>query len=221
MRSGLIQNRTADRRQRRARVISLERGCVEDQPQQQRLHKAPGKLETAYCLDASAAGAPRAHTQPRSGGFTLIEMMVVIAIIATILMAAFPSMYSFVHKEGFRRTVSDVLESCRSARAEAIMHDTTATLVFHPHDGTCDASSEGSGHGVWAHSAKFEHCTIEMLDVNLREYKDAPVATVRFFPNGTSDEMTLVLHSDKGEYRTISLEITTGLVTVSTGLPKG
>lgn len=163
----------------------------------------------------------RVRTQPRSVAFTLIEMMVVIAIIATILMAAMPTLYGFVHKEGFRKTLSDVLESCRSARAEAIMQDKTATLVFHPRDLTCAASSEGGGHGVWAHSAKFENCTIEMLDVNLREYKDAPVATVRFFPNGTSDEMTLVLHSDKGEYRTISLEITTGLVTVSTGLPKG
>lgn len=166
------------------------------------------------------AGAHRSRTQPRAAGFTLIEMMVVIAIIATILMAAFPTLYSFVHKQGFRKTLSDVLDTCRSARAEAIMHDTTATLVFHPKELTCDASEEGGGHGVWAHSAKFENCTIEMLDVNLREFKDQPVATVRFFPNGTSDEMTLVLRSDKGEYRTIALEITTGLVTVSTGLPK-
>jgi hypothetical protein len=37
---------------------------------------------------------------------------------------------------------------------------------------------------------------------------------VRFFPNGTCDEMTLVLRSDKNEWRTISLEVTTGLASV-------
>ena len=147
--------------------------------------------------------------------FTLIEMMVVIAIIATILMAALPSLYGFVHKEGFRKTVSDIVDTCHSARAEAIMHDTTAQLVFHPREGTCEASVGGSGHGVWAHTAKFENCTIEMLDVNLREFKDEPVATVNFYPSGRCDEMTLVLRSDKGEWRKISIECTTGLPTVS------
>ena len=147
--------------------------------------------------------------------FTLIEMMIVIAIIATILTAALPSLYGFVHKEGFRKTVSDVVETCRSARAEAIMHDTISELVFHPRDGTCEASAGGSGHGVWAHTARFENCTIEMLDVNLREFKDQAAATVHFYPNGRCDEMTLVLRSDKGEWRKISIECTTGVPIVS------
>ena len=174
--------------------------------------KATEKCEAAWFLSPA--------TQPRSMGFTLIELMVVIAIMLTILTAAIPSLYGFVHKQGFRKTLSDVVETCRSARAEAIMHDTTAELVFHPREGTCEASAGGSGNGAWAHSARFENCTIEMLDVNLTEYKDAQVARVRFYPNGTSDELTLVLRSDKGDWRTIRLEITTGLPTVSTGAPK-
>jgi hypothetical protein len=55
-----------------------------------------------------------------------------------------------------------------------------------------------------------------MLDVNLNEYKDAEEAEVRFYPNGTCDEMTLILVSDKNEWRKISLEITTGLASVET-----
>ena len=51
--------------------------------------------------------------------FTLIEIMVVVAIIAVIAAAAIPSLYGFVHKEGFRRTLSDVLDACRSARSDA------------------------------------------------------------------------------------------------------
>ena len=57
---------------------------------------------------------------------------------------------------------------------------------------------------------------LDMVDVNFIEHKDDDEAHVRFFPNGTSDEMTLILHSDNNEYREISLEITTGLASVQT-----
>jgi hypothetical protein len=52
------------------------------------------------------------------------------------------------------------------------------------------------------------------LDINLSEYKDSEWARVRFYPNGTSDEMTVVLHSDRNEWRKITLELTTGLASV-------
>ena len=79
-------------------------------------------LRLSKCSDRATPADQSATQQSATlryirGAFTLIEMMVVIAIIATILMAAFPSIYSFVHKEGFRKTLSDVLDACRSARA--------------------------------------------------------------------------------------------------------
>jgi hypothetical protein len=54
-----------------------------------------------------------------------------------------------------------------------------------------------------------------MLDVNLIEYRDADMVRVRFYPNGTCDELTIVLHSDGNEYRELSLEVTTGLISVT------
>jgi hypothetical protein len=65
-------------------------------------------------------------------------------------------------------------------------------------------------------SATFDanHLTLEMLDVNLTEYKDAEQAQARFFPNGTCDELTIILSSDQNEWYKISLEITTALATV-------
>lgn len=54
---------------------------------------------------------------------------------------------------------------------------------------------------------------IEGLGINNFDYTDSEEARVRFFANGTSDEMTLVLSSN-GEYRKITLEVTTALATV-------
>ena len=56
---------------------------------------------------------------------------------------------------------------------------------------------------------------IEMLDVNLSEYKQADEARVRFFSNGTCDEMTLIVRVGT-EWRKISLELTTGLASLET-----
>ena len=157
------------------------------------------------------------HMRLRSvtGGFTLIEIMVVVAIIALIIGAGIPSLYGVFHKEGLRKTTSDILETCQTARAQAILSGAPTELIFHPKDGTCETSTSGvGGHGTWAHSAKLEDCIIEMLDVNLQECKDFDTAKVRFFPNGTCDEMTLVLRSKNNEWRKISLEITTALPTL-------
>src|SRR5204863_10022988 len=65
------------------------------------------------------------------------------------------------------------------------------------------------------HSAQLpEKVLIEMLDINLSEYRDYETARVRFYPNGTADEMHLVLIDEHGDRREIILEVTTGLATV-------
>jgi type II secretion system protein H len=148
------------------------------------------------------------------GAFTLIEIMVVVAIMGIILAAGVPSLYGFLHKAGLRKTTSDIVDTCQSARAMAILTGQQTEMVFHPREGTCEAAAAGGGYGTWAHSAKIENCTIEMLDVNLQECKEFDSVKVRFFPNGTCDEMTLVLRSNNNEWRKISLEITTALPTV-------
>jgi hypothetical protein len=64
-------------------------------------------------------------------------------------------------------------------------------------------------------SAKLpESVAFEMLDVNLMEFNAAEDAKVQFFPDGRCDEMTVILVSDKGERRAVTLEITTSLATM-------
>jgi prepilin-type N-terminal cleavage/methylation domain-containing protein len=156
--------------------------------------------------------------------FTLMEIMMVAAIIGLVMAMGIPSILLTLHQGPMRKAVNDTLEICSHARAQAILNDTTTTVVFHPQTREVALNSNASAttnevpqtapSSQPLNSAQFDiSIGIEMLDINLREYKDADEARVRFFPNGTSDEMTLVLHSGD-QWRKISTELTTGITSV-------
>jgi prepilin-type N-terminal cleavage/methylation domain-containing protein len=151
------------------------------------------------------------------GGFTLIEIMVVVALIALILAAGIPSLYGIFHKEGMRKTMSDLIETCQSARAQAILSGSPADLVIRPKEGMVSASGGASpgSYGTWAHSAKIEGGKIEALRINnsREDLSQVEQVRVRFFPNGMCDEMTMLLITDQNQLRGITLEITTGVAT--------
>jgi prepilin-type N-terminal cleavage/methylation domain-containing protein len=166
----------------------------------------------------------------KSHAFTLIEIMVVVAIMGIILTMGIPSIVKAIKREGMRKAVNDVVEVCSHARARAILSGTETQVIFHPRERRLEVSGGGgtpkypdgapetitstpAGSGLSAQLP--DEITIEMLDINLLEYGESDVARVRFYPNGTSDEMTLILHSLKGNqndaWRKIWLEVTTGL----------
>lgn len=176
-------------------------------------------------------GLPPLSRLPRQGSaFTLIEIMVVVAIMGVILTIGIPPIYHMTKKEGMRKAVSDIWEVCNNARAQAIFRGSPVEVVFHPTErrfqiagSSAPQSQDGpdfieqkpvpqSASGM---AGQFpEDIIIEMLDINLLEYRDSETARVRFFPNGTSDELTLILRSSKNEWRMISLEVTTGRVSI-------
>lgn len=160
--------------------------------------------------------------------------MVVVAIMGLILVAGLPSLYKLMQKEGMRKVTSDVVEVCGKARAQAILRGVPTDVMFYPREhrlvisgGAAPSSASGD---PAAESTSTEKPTvtpgagqaaqipedfyIEMLDINLSEYRESEWARVRFYPNGMSDEMTLVLRSPKMEYKKITLEVTTGLASI-------
>jgi len=144
--------------------------------------------------------------RPRSA-FTLIEIMIVVGIIGLIAAMGVPSMLLALQKEGMRKAVGDVVDICNDARSHAILTGQTATVTFHPADRKYESSGGKS-------AALPNGMDFAMLDINLLDNSQQDAAPVRFFPNGTSDELTLVIHS-ADNWSKITLEFSTGIATVS------
>ncbi len=169
--------------------------------------------------------------------FTLLEIMIVVGIMGIILTMGVPLVWKVWHKAPMAKAIKDVVEVCSNARRQAILQGRQVDLVLHPRDGRLEvgsaaapapaaAAQEGgpaapvqlnpqtSAMGLAAQLPP--EVRIEELDINKMPggFRDAEIARVRFFPNGTSDEMSLFLLSERNERCEILLEVTTGLTSV-------
>jgi prepilin-type N-terminal cleavage/methylation domain-containing protein len=179
----------------------------------------------------SSKAIRQSHT---SDGFTLIELMVVIGIMLIIMGMGIPSFVSAMKKEGLRKAVSDVVEGCSHARAQAILRGVPMELVIRAEDGQisvrpaqlrrADEAPDDVAFGLvpTAPSAPpqsnfkanlADDIAVKLLAVNFMDQMELPETHVRFFPNGTSDEFTIILSSIKGEQK-VSLDVITGLADV-------
>ena len=159
--------------------------------------------------------------------------MVVIAIIGLIAAMGVPSIFQVVRKEGMRRAVSDVEQLLGDARARAIYGGHTVRVVFHPAEKRlemADAPTDAAPGPLAAAGADIPAATpqssplpvsqssvvlpdnvdIAMLDIDMLDRGGDETASVDFYPNGTSDELMLVLQSGN-DYRKITLEFSTAI----------
>lgn len=142
---------------------------------------------------------------PGAGAFTLIEIMMVVAILGLTLAMGLPSFIRVLRREGMRKAEYEILDGCREARRAAIMGNKVAVLVIHPMDHTLDVPGASEAAQIPG------DVNIDILGVNFIQLEHAPEADVHFFPNGTSDEFTILMHSSGGAYEKISLDTVTAL----------
>lgn len=78
---------------------------------------------------------------PGQRGFTLVELMVAIAVIAILLMIAVPSFQEAALGSQLRAVANDLVASTHLARSEAIKRNTAVTLCASADGQACDADA--------------------------------------------------------------------------------
>jgi type II secretion system protein H len=169
------------------------------------------------------------HPHPLARGFTLVEIMIVMAIMAIAMAVGVPSIYRSLRKNDLARAVNDVVEGCKTARDRAILQGAPYEFIVRE-SGELDvrqAPAQTSSRAAFARAAGEtaaalppspysgfprklgEDVMVQMLDVNFVNHMEMAEARVRFFPNGTADEFTIVL-AWNGRQRTVMVDVITG-----------
>jgi Tfp pilus assembly major pilin PilA len=167
------------------------------------------------------------------------ENNIVIGMAGLVMTITIPFVQRTIHRDAVYQAVHLVEDACRNARAAAIFQNATTELIIHPQDkafsvrpgrapapvrraavGQDDsAPAPAAGSAFQATVKPFsgrlgDDVSIEMLDVNFIELKHEEEARVRFHPNGTSDEFTVVMRIGGNAWRKITLDLVTGLPTL-------
>ncbi len=161
----------------------------------------------------------------RGGGFTLIEIMMVVGILGMVLAMGMPAFIQSIRRDPLRQAVSDLRGSpvelviraeggqlnvvpARDDKAE----QTAASVEAQGQPGEPSTGKAASQSPVF--SARLnENVAVTLLYVNLKDQMEAEETRVHFYPNGTSDEFTMIVQAGNG-MRKISLECVTALATV-------
>lgn len=165
-----------------------------------------------------AASARRRLPQgaARNGGFTLLELVLVMVIIGTVLGAAAPSLRGFFTSRKADDTATRIVSLTRLARSEAVAEGRVHRLQFGArlrtysvtaqHEGSFRPTASGLGRPIEVP---------EEVELEL-EVAGAPAGRnyIEFFPDGRTEQATIRLTDIKGGALEVSCAAPTEFFTV-------
>jgi prepilin-type N-terminal cleavage/methylation domain-containing protein len=206
--------------------------CFEKGAVHRKFHRFPGR-------HGAGGMTGRGRHAANARAFTLLELVIVVAVMAIVLAMGIPAIRSATHRDPMAQGVVDFMDACQGsmehpgARSLAILKGRNMELRIFPQERRIEvgeARSSANSGAAPANSTELpadappkpaastgfsaqlsDRLHFKTLDVNFLNCLDADEATVTFYPDGTSDEFSVILVSDAGEARWISLDIVTAL----------
>jgi len=158
--------------------------------------------------------------------FTLVELMVVLAVLGLIIGISIPSFRSFLKKAPLEQAISDVEGMCRQARSDAIINKRTIELVLNDSEDSLILRSaartvmgvdpETGGEANLVEQGEVLDRVELAADLQIIEPLEEDfvgLLELRFYPNGTAEPVDLRV-TDGNEAYILSLDPVTGHTTV-------
>lgn len=146
--------------------------------------------------------------RPDNRGFTLLELIIVLMVIALVLAVSYPSLSRGTAALSLRTTGRDILNTFRHAREKAVTEQTAMRITVDRENQKLRLTDD-FGEGTREYLLP-DNVRIERVVLGGTEAFDAS-SSVRFLPNGSSDTVEIILQSRTGAFlRVVSDPITGG-----------
>jgi len=159
--------------------------------------------------------------------FTLVEIMVVVAVMGLLIGISIPAFRKIMNKAPLEQGISDVETLCRQARAEAIVKQRAMDVVLNETEETVALTTAarvinapdpftGLIIKITEETQLIDHVFLQVdLQIIAPEADEFTVdeIRIRFYPNGTSETLELRVVDGSEAYR-LTLDPVTGRTTV-------
>ena len=145
-------------------------------------------------------------------GFTLIELVTAMAILAVLSALSFPTWTNFQSKQRLSGGTRDVVSLLRHAQASAVANATTVKVDIAP-DGTSVTEYLLNTSSVYVQTGKVALASgITVSAYSFTARTGGASASAFFYSRGTATGGTLTLRRTEGSTRTVTIEGVTGRV---------
>ena len=159
--------------------------------------------------------------------FTLVEIMVVVAVMGLLIAISIPAFRSIMKKAPLEQGISDVETLCRQARAKAILKQQSMDVVLNETEEIVALTTAArvvtgpdSFTGMMIKTIEdtrlidraFLQVDLQIIEPEPDEFTQDEIR-IRFYPNGTSETLALRVVGD-GDAYLLTLDPVTGRTTV-------